>query len=248
MMNTAVPFIKKMEVGERHYIYDVNTNAFLRVDKRLFDRLTDSDPTEKDASEAIKNSDAEIEEVEKNIDLMKEKGYLSGNKPNITYFHSMDKREFRKSLMEYLTKRLYRITLGVTDSCNMRCRYCAYSGKYTYHRRHGNTFMARETMRKAVDFYLTNSTETNPKNISIYGGEPLLNYDLIHDCVRYVSQEKGIRAEYNMTINGTLLTEKRMDFLAENDFSLLISIDGPSEIHGRNRVFKNGKNSFDTIY
>ena len=247
-MKVTLPFIKKLEVGEKHYIYDVNTNAFLRVDKRIFDRLTDADSPEQDAAAMAPHSDAEIADAQKNIDLMKEKGYLSGRRPKITFYHSTEKSEFRKSLMEFLTKRLNRITLGVTDSCNMRCRYCAYSGKYPYHRQHGNNSMTHDTMRKAVDFYLKNSTEITQKSISFYGGEPLLNYDLIYDCVQYVTREKGIQAEYNMTINGTLLSAKRIDFLAENNFSLLISIDGPSEIHGRNRVFKNGKNSFNSIY
>ena len=247
-MNCSTPFIKKMEIGTNRYVYDVNTNAFLRVDKQIYDALADDDSPGNDAAAPEKYSAKEIADIQKNLDLMKAKGYLSGERPGITYFHSTGKDGFRASLKEYLTKRLYRITLNVTESCNMRCRYCAYSGKYYYHRQHGNQLMTTATMRKAVDFYLENSAEVTPKSISYYGGEPLKNYDLIYDCVRYMAREKGIPAEYNMTINGTLLTEKRMDFLVENDFSLLISIDGPSEIHGRNRVFRNGKNSFDCIY
>ncbi len=247
-MNCRTPFIKKIGIGENHYIYDVNTNAFLRVDKRIFDTLPDADSPEHDAAASVKYSEKEIVDIQKNLDLMKEKGYLSEKRPGITYFHSTGKDEFKESLTEYLTKRLYRITLNVTDSCNMRCRYCAYSGKYYFHRQHGDQLMTNATMRRCVDFYLENSAEVTPKSISFYGGEPLLNYGLIRDCVQYMAREKGITAEYNMTINGTLLTEKRMDFLVENDFSILISIDGPSEMHGRNRVFKNGRNSFDCIY
>jgi len=245
MITTERPFIKKFEVDTDHYLYDVNTNEFFKVNEPVY-RLID--PGEKDRIEMEKRyTPQQIEEAETNIARMKAEGYFSSRRPEITYFHTIPKTDFLSHIKSIIDYKLFKITLNVAEICNMRCRYCVYSGSYLYHRSHSNKLMSPEIMKKAVDFYFSHSRENNEKHISFYGGEPLINFDLIKECIAYIKETYDGTVEYNMTTNGTLLDKDKIKFLVENRFSLLISIDGPREIHDRYRVFKNGKSTFDRI-
>jgi len=241
-------FIKKFKVGDNYYIYDVNSNSFLKVDDLLF-TLLDGEPKPGSPGEAVLGnySTQEIDKAKSNIELMKEKGYLSSHQPDISFFTMVPREKFIDDLKERHQEQITRMVLVVTESCNLRCRYCAYSGKYLYHRKHNKKNMTPEVMRKAIDFYLKRSGQFPEKLISFYGGEPLINFDLIKECVSYVKSKHDGPVIFNMTINGTLLNEERMKFLAENNFSIIISADGPEEIHDRNRVYRNGKGSYRNL-
>lgn len=147
----------------------------------------------------------------------------------------------------YLNERLENLILQVTQQCNLRCSYCVYSGKYI-NRTHNNSVMSYELACRAVDFYMKRNLMVEKPAIGFYGGEPLLQFELIRRIVDYVKQNYADRTiQYNMTVNGTLLTEETVDFLAENDFALMLSIDGPRQIHDTNRRFASGQGSFDVI-
>ena len=108
--------------------------------------------------------------------------------------------------------------------------------------------MPYETACRAVDFFMARNLLVEKPSMGFYGGEPLLQFGLIRRIVSYVKENyPGREIQFNMTVNGTLLTEEVVDFLAENDFSLTLSIDGPKEIHDANRRFVSGQGSFDLI-
>lgn len=242
------PFIKKFKVDEYYYIYDVNRNGFFKVDEAVYN-LVDSEQSGWSDHDGIpgklpaRDSAAAL----KNLDLMKEKGYFSHHRPQITYFHTRSKDDFTRDLKELLDHKLARVVIVVSEDCNMRCKYCAYSGNYLYNRVHSRKTMSAETIKKTVDFYFSHSRANPDKAVSFYGGEPLLNFDLIRLCIDYIKGQYPVPVKYNMTINGTLLSHEKIKFLAENDFSLLVSIDGPRDIHDRFRVFKNGRGTWDCI-
>lgn len=147
----------------------------------------------------------------------------------------------------YLSKKLSHLSLQVTQQCNLRCKYCAYSGLY-YNRTHNSKYMTWDTAKKAIDFYLERTSEMERLHMSFYGGEPLLNFNLIKTCVEYISaQVEAKRLTFSMTTNATLLTEEVRSFLHEHDFQLSISLDGDREEHDKNRTFANGTGSFDTV-
>lgn len=77
------------------------------------------------------------------------------------------------------------LILQVTQQCNLRCKYCAYSGNY-YNRSHTSNRMDFETAKKAIDFYLKRSEKADQLALSFYGGEPLLEFELIKKCVSYI--------------------------------------------------------------
>lgn len=248
MKNNDKPFIKKFKIDDNCYIYDVNSNKFFRVDEPVYILIDNKKGGDFYGKKILRKYPKHlIKKAEENINLMKKKGYFSSHRPQITYFHTISKDNFMVFLKDILNNKLQRITLVVTEKCNLRCTYCAYSGKYQFHRKHSKKNMNVEMMKKAVDFYFSKSSANNEKNISLYGGEPLLNFGLIKECVNYIKKTYSTIAKFNMTTNGTLLNKKNIKFLVQNQFSLLISIDGPKEIHDRYRVFKNGKGTFNCI-
>jgi len=108
--------------------------------------------------------------------------------------------------------------------------------------------MSWETAKMAIDFFLERSRAMPEVIVGFYGGEPMLEFELIKRCVEYTeSQVEGKTIRFNVTSNGTILTEEIMDFLAEKNFLLSISLDGSKEEHDVTRKFANGDGSFDTV-
>jgi len=153
-----------------------------------------------------------------------------------------------KYIKYYTSRRIEHMTLQVTQSCNLRCEYCIYSGAYKDQRTHSSKRMTWKVAKKAIDFYLERSIDSKHLSIGFYGGEPLLEFDLIKQCVRYLDEKvQGKRIEYYITTNGTLLNENIFSFLSSYSFHILISLDGNREEHNRHRRFISGEGSFDTI-
>ncbi len=158
-------------------------------------------------------------------------------------------------VMDFLHKNGYKqLQLEVTNGCNLRCKYCCFSECYEYTRSHGSELMTWDVAKKAIDYYYDNFLCVKKHNplrnacVSFYGGEPLLNFMLIKKAVEYISEKYSMfHTDYNITTNATLLSEEIGDFLVENNFAILISLDGDRETHNRNRVFANGGGSFDTV-
>lgn len=146
--------------------------------------------------------------------------------------------------------------LEVTQGCNLMCKYCCFGEHYKSNRKPSNKMMSFETGKKAIDYYMElfakQCTYSNPcKNPSVgfYGGEPLLNFEVIKKLVEYIKTTyPNYKFDHNITTNGLLLNEEVSDFLVENGFAILVSLDGDKENHDRNRVKQNGEGSFDEVF
>lgn len=146
-----------------------------------------------------------------------------------------------------LNDHLEQITLQVTQSCNLRCNYCTYSGQYK-NRVHSNKRMSYETACTAIDYLIKHSRKSKNCIVAFYGGEPLLEINLIKKVVDYTEKNcLGKEIIYMITTNATLLSDDIVDYFVENNFIIMISIDGPKNIHDNNRCFKDGKGSFDIV-
>ncbi len=212
------------------YVYDRHTNAVVMLTEDEYKELV-----------AVENGELDAEDSAV-IKRYQEQGLFQ---PNV-----VQKIEHPSTLkMEpYLKTRMQQLTLQVTQQCNLRCEYCAYSGIYEKNRVHNSACMDFETAKKAIDLFLSNCTDRDRVTIGFYGGEPLLELPLIKRCIQYAnSKVEGKNITYNMTTNGTLLSDEVVDYLVENDFQLSISLDGSKEEHDRNRKFRDGTGSFDVI-
>lgn len=150
---------------------------------------------------------------------------------------------------------LPQLVFEVTDACNLRCKYCAYAGLYAgYDKREDLNFpihRAKLLIDYLYDTYWKNNEEdefVEPISIGFYGGEPLLNVPFIQAIMEYIERLhlKSKMIFYAMTTNAMLL-DKYMDFLAEKEVRLLISLDGDREGQGY-RVDAAGQNSFDRVF
>lgn len=102
--------------------------------------------------------------------------------------------------------------------------------------------MSFETAKKGIDMILQHSKDSEELYLGFYGGEPLLEKKLIERCIEYIENNvEGKKIHYNMTTNATLLTDDVMELLVNHKVALLVSLDGPSDIHNRNRGFANGE-------
>lgn len=151
-------------------------------------------------------------------------------------------------------KILSNLILILTEDCNLRCKYCIYSGNYTNQRSHGSTMMTPETAKVALDNYRRQLETLQEKNVNItatigfYGGEPLLNYDVIRFAIPYAKTLFNDNVVFHITTNAILLSKEIIDFFVENDVHLMISLNGNKDENDRLRVFPGGSGTFDIIY
>ena len=146
-----------------------------------------------------------------------------------------------------LQTQLRQIVLQVTQNCNLRCSYCAYSGSY-YNRTHTNKRMRVETALRAVDFFMERSSGIEEVTIGFYGGEPVLEFGLIKQVIDHVEKHYPARkVRYNFTTNLTLFTDEVIDYVLEKNIQIMISIDGPQPVQDKYRAFVNGKGSYATV-
>ncbi|MBU7018585.1 MAG: 4Fe-4S cluster-binding domain-containing protein [Theionarchaea archaeon] len=126
----------------------------------------------------------------------------------------------------------YTLDLNIIQKCNLRCKYC-------YSKVSGiSPAMSKKTACKAVDF-ITEFHDCKQLSISFYGGEPLLNFQVIKSSMEHASkkaEEKGYPVQFNITTNGTLLTDDIITFFAQYKTNIEISIDGPASIHDAMRI------------
>ena len=140
------------------------------------------------------------------------------------------------------------LCLHVAHDCNLGCLYCfAEEGEY-----HGRrAIMSYEVGKKALDFLIENSGNRRNLEVDFFGGEPLMNWDVVKQLVAYGrSREKECNKNFRFTLttNGMLLTDEVMDFLNREMANVVLSIDGRKEVNDRMRPTRNKKgSSYDII-
>ena len=132
--------------------------------------------------------------------------------------------------------------LFITEDCNLRCHYC-------FVRKKSQNRMPPKVAFEAIDFFVMESRDKKTLNITLFGGEPLLEFSLIREIVQYaenIANLNGKKISFNMTTNGTLFTEEILSF-SQGKIAYLISIDGDKITHDKHRRTIDGKGSYDLI-
>ena len=141
--------------------------------------------------------------------------------------------------------------MNVTNQCNLSCSYCYEYGEDRIAESEGKTrFMDEETARHTVDFLLAQSPGRRGVHLTFFGGETLLNFKVVKSTIEYARKraaEEGKYIDFSMTTNATMLNAEIINFLAENNVGVTVSIDGPKESNDRFRVFAGGQGSYDVI-
>ncbi len=137
--------------------------------------------------------------------------------------------------------------LHISHDCNMRCEYCfASAGDYGRDR----SLMSLEVGKKAIDFLLEKSLHIKNLELDFFGGEPLMNFDVVKELVKYGrEQEKklGKHIRFTMTTNGALLDDEAIDFINAEMHNVVLSIDGRKEVNDKMRPFEDGSGTYDVI-
>ncbi len=138
------------------------------------------------------------------------------------------------------------MSLLLTESCNLRCMYCYCRGG----EQKAKGRMKEATAYRALNWLLENSLESRELYVDFCGGEPFLAFPTMQKSVQYFQKKclaSGKKVHFHVTSNGTLLDEKKIDFISENEIAVRISIDGPREVHDAHRRFSGGGGTYDTI-
>lgn len=222
-------------------VLDVNSGAVHVVDDITYDVIALFE--ELDADSIIKQlggkySEADIREVIEEVEQLKKDGQLFTEdiyQPFVEKF-----KETRQTVVKALC-------LHIAHDCNLACKYCfAEEGEY-----HGRReLMSFEVGKKALDFLVANSGNRVNLEVDFFGGEPLMNWDVVKQLVEYgrsLEEPHNKKFRFTLTTNGVLLNDEIMEFLNKEMSNVVLSLDGRKEVNDNMRPFRTGKGSYDLI-
>lgn len=222
--------IKLYQTVNQYYFFDVQKDSVKKIHRELFEYLQSE---EKEITTKIK----------KEIDNLYELGFLN---PNGIQQIKCCIGNYEEAIQSGISVMVFQ----VTQMCNLKCSYCPHAQENNnWMRKHASVKMSKEMAFKGIDFLTDHSYDKENIDISFFGGEPLIEFSLIKEIVLYA--EKKLHNKhiiFNISTNALLLSEEKIDFFAKHRFCISISIDGPRDIHDRNRKDWNGKGSFFRVY
>lgn len=238
---------RKFRAGDGHFVYDTTTNSLVRLPRLAWEILDTFlaggqedllQPTFGDAG-----PDELREALSFLVEARTERGMFQPYQPR-----SFDGGLTLDAVEEALETGLSALGLNLTDQCNQRCTYCVYSGTYSSERTHGTRHMDWEVARQGVDYYLDRADPNSRPAITYYGGEPMLNWDVLQRVTAYLRKERQSQdPDIDVATNLTLLTRERLRFLKDHRVRIQLSIDGPQTVHDAGRIFPNGKGTYHTV-
>ncbi len=234
--------IHRFSLNGKNIVLDVNSGAVHVLDDLSYDMtglLTD--PVDPQCPQSIVDAFAgrypqeEVLEVYEELYQLQQMGQL---------FSKDDYAQFADKMVSSPVKAM---CLHIAHDCNLRCEYCfAAKGDFG----HGRKLMPWEVGKAAIDFLLERSGSRRNLELDFFGGEPLMNFDVVKQVVEYArSKEKeyGKNFRFTITTNGLLLTDDKIDFINREMSNVVLSIDGREEVNDRLRVRADGSGSYRTI-
>lgn len=232
--------IHKYSMNGLFIVLDVNSGAVHVVDEIAYDILDFykelpldeiiSRLKDKYSADAVREAYGEIKELENERLLYTEDVY--------------------KEVIPLIERRdpvVKALCLHIAHDCNLKCKYCfAEEGEY-----HGKReLMSLEVGKKAIDFLIKASGKRKNLEVDFFGGEPLMNFDVVKGIVEYarsIEKDNGKNFRFTITTNGILLNDEIMEYINENMHNVVLSIDGRKEVHDRMRPRAGGQGSYDNI-
>lgn len=222
-------------------VMDVNSGAIHIVDDVVYDvlPLMEQGLCQEEIADCLRDRhDAEqIREAVQDCLELKEAGALFTQD---TYQPAISEFKKRPTVVKALC-------LHIVHDCNLACRYCfAEEGEYHGRKAH----MSFEVGKKALDFLIANSGSRRNLEVDFFGGEPLMNWQVVKDLVAYGREQEKLHDKhfrFTITTNGVLLNDEIMEFANQEMDNVVLSIDGRKEIHDYMRPFPRGKGSYDLI-
>lgn len=220
-------------------VIDVNSGAIHVVDDVVYDILDYYEVKNKEEIHRILKDKYSKDEIEEGIEEVE---YLK--KEKMLYTEDIYKDAILNDEGPSYIKAL---CLNIAHDCNLRCKYCfASEGNY-----HGKSeLMSFDVGKKAIDFVIKNSGPRHNIEIDLFGGEPLLNFEVIKKIIEYAKKEekkynKNIR--FTITTNATLLNDEIMEYIDNNMGNIVLSIDGREKVNDKIRIRRDGSGTYKDI-
>ena len=232
--------IHKFSMNGINVLMDINSGAVHAVDDVVYDiadRYEDGDFEKLCCEFGEKYSREQLKEAADELDELRQAGML----------YTEDEYE---GVLEQVKNRapvVKALCLHVAHDCNLKCRYCfAEEGEY-----HGKrSLMSAEVGKKAIDFIIANSGKRRNLEVDFFGGEPLMNFDVVKEIVEYGREQEKLydkNFRFTITTNGILLDDEKQDYINKNMHNVVLSLDGRKEINDFMRPRAGGQGSYDII-
>ena len=235
-------------------VLDVYSGAVHVVDDLCYDVIAVlNEPDEEPTAEILK-SDLTWENLKKRLGATYSEEDLRDALDDVIEL-TEDGKLFTKDEFEYLVPIVKKrktvvkaLCLHIAHDCNLACRYCfAEEGEY-----HGRrALMSYEVGKKALDFLIANSGSRRNLEVDFFGGEPLMNWQVVKDLVAYGREQEKLHDKnfrFTVTTNGVLLNDEIQEFVNKEMDNVVLSLDGRKEINDKMRPFRNGKGSYEIIW
>lgn len=230
--------IHKFYLNDRYIVLDVNSGAVHVVDEVVYDIL---DYYEDHSKEEILNILKDKHEARVIEEAYEEIAYLVDEGLLFTEGAGLEGFEYNK---DNIVKAL---CLHVAHDCNLKCNYCfASQGNFKGERMK----MSLETGKKALEFLAKNSGNRKNLEVDFFGGEPLMNFELVKELVKYgreLDKKYNKNFRFTITTNGVLLDDDKIEFINEHMDNVVLSLDGRKEVNDRMRKTINDNGSYDII-
>ncbi|HIZ65325.1 MAG TPA: thioether cross-link-forming SCIFF peptide maturase [Candidatus Blautia pullicola] len=222
-------------------VLDVNSGSVHVVDELVFDLIQqiDEGKNREEIHQAMEKTygKEEIDQALSEIDQLKDQEMLFT-------------QDIYRNAIEHFKKRetvVKALCLHIAHDCNLACRYCfAEEGEY-----HGRrALMSYEVGKQALDFLIANSGNRRNLEVDFFGGEPLMNWDVVKRLVQYGREQEKLHHKnfrFTLTTNGVLLNDEIMEFANKEMANVVLSIDGRREVHDYMRPFRKGAGSYDLV-
>ena len=236
--------VHQYQLNGYNIVLDTCSGSIHSVDEVAYDiiAMVAENKTEAEiTSEMLKRysdiTEADVKECLEDVAALKEAGKLFT--PD-TYEHLACDFKARNTVIKALC-------LHVAHTCNLNCSYCfASQGKYQGER----ALMTFEVGKRAIDFLIENSGTRRNLEVDFFGGEPLMNWDVVKQVVAYAREQEKIHNKnfrFTLTTNGMLINDEVIEYSNKEMHNVVLSLDGRKEVHDHLRVDYAGKGSYDTI-
>ena len=221
-------------------LLDVNSGAVHVVDDIVYDMIPMYENMNLDEIKAKLGDRYKADDIKEAYDEITELKNAGSLFTEDIYENYIDSFKNRQPVVKALC-------LHIAHDCNLACQYCfAEEGEY-----HGRrALMSFEVGKKALDFLVANSGSRRNLEVDFFGGEPLMNWEVVKQLVEYgrsIEEANNKKFRFTLTTNGVLLNDEILDFVNKEMGNSVLSTDGRREVHDRMRPFRNGKGSYDLI-
>lgn len=239
-MKIDFSLLHKFKFDNTYIVLDINSGIVHSLSPEAWDFLTAWEEYGGNAARAVsmlkKTYDSlELQEIQSEMEELAEQGFLFNSD-----LSADDYRAGENSVIKALC-------LHVAHDCNLRCRYC-FAGTGSFGGERG--LMDVETGKRALDFLMQVSGPRKHLEVDYFGGEPLLNYSVVQELIRYgkeVAHSSGKFLKQTLTTNAVLLDEEKTAFFEREGVCLILSIDGRPAVHDRMRPFPGRRGSYDVV-